>query len=133
MGFSSFPCQQNFISPIFFLRDLRPSFIADLDEQSQFERLGNDLFMNIRTNGAVPNGIKLCCVVGPTKAALESNNSTTILTEEENSGEESGGVINTSRWSIDAREDTNLTTRSNYVKHSEFLLRLPMRADEYYR
>ena len=112
MGFSTFPCRQDFISPIFFLSDLRPSFIADLFEQSQFERLGNDLFMNIRTNDAVPNGIQLCCVEGPVKGVkLVPHDSKTI----------------------EKLEKATLIGLSDYLRHSEFLLHLPMRADEYYR
>jgi hypothetical protein len=73
-------------------------------------------------------------------AKLESIYSRTILTEAENSGDliqrrvihESVGVVKPSGRGLDTLEEANLTTRSNYVKHSEFLLCLSMRADEYH-
>ena len=141
MGFSTFQWLQNFISSIFFLRDLRPSFIAGLGEQSQFERLGNDLFMNILTNGADPEDVKFCCVGELMIAAIGPNVSSIVMTGSRKSGEatrlceinESGMVTGVRRSGIDCLEGVNLITRCNYVKTSEFLIDVPARADEYYR
>lgn len=142
MGFATFQRLQNFISSIFFICNLRPSFIGGLDEQSQFERLGNDLFMNILAKGTDPYDIKLSCVGSPIKAAkLGSNGSTTVLTRSEKSGEATlrNGISNSIEVmraripGIDNSEDVNLILRCKYAKNSEFSIDVPARADEYYR
>lgn len=98
--------------------------------------------MNILTNGADSEDIKLYFVGGLMKAArLGSNVSTAILTGAGKSGDPTqrsdiyGSVEAKSArdQGIDNLEDTNLITRSNYIKQSEFLLDMPVRADEYYR
>jgi len=98
--------------------------------------------MNILTNGADPEDIKLYFVGGLMKAArLGPNVSRIVLTGAGKSGDptqqsdiyESVEAKSARDRGIDNLEDTNLITLSNYVKHSEFLLAVPVRADEYYR
>lgn len=98
--------------------------------------------MNILTNGADPEDIQFCCVGGLIKATkVGTNVFTTVLSSSRKSGEatlrngisESVEIMTARRPGIDNLEDSNLITRCNCVKNSEFLIDVPARADEYYR